>query len=290
MDVCCPLCESKKFIRLKKYAVDEIIQTYRNGFQVDIAEYFEDSQIELFQCGNCALQYFPKGKEGNSKFYEQMSKIDWYYMKDKFDYDYAIRKLIEVKADSVLEIGCGKGYFLDKIKDGYFVRATEQNLQAIEELKQKGIQLDDNETKYDFVVMFQVLEHVKQVRTFLTWVVEKVKERGYLLIAVPNPDSAYMKEFSQITDLPPHHVNRISKETLYYLQDLFHLEVVEYFQEPICDIHLRQIITERQKFFGCVDHPELNMQIMQSVQAAILPLFREKLPFVGHTHGVLLKK
>lgn len=286
----CPLCGSKKFIRLKTYATDEIIQTYLDGFQADIAEYFEESQIELHQCGNCALQYFPRGKEGKSDFYEQMSKQDWYYMKDKFDYDYAIKKIIEIKPDSVLEIGCGKGYFLDKIKDGYFVRATEQNLQAVEVIKQKGIQLDDGETKYDFVVMFQVLEHVKQMKVFLEWVIGKIKDSGHLLIAVPNPDSAYMRDFSQITDLPPHHINRISKETLYYLQDLFQLKVVEYFQEPICDIHLRQMITERQKFFWHADQPDLNVQIMQSVQAAVLPLIREKLPFAGHTHGVLLKK
>lgn len=288
--MCCPLCNSKKLIKLKTYNTDEIIRTYQEGFQVEIAEYFEESFIELYQCGHCGLQYFPKGKEGKSYFYEQMSKISWYYMKEKFEYDYAIQKLIETKANSILEIGCGKGYFLEKIKDGYFVRATEQNLQAIEELKQKGIQLDDDKTQYDFVVMFQVLEHVKQTGDFLEWVLSKVRDQGYLLIAVPNPDSAYMREFPQITDLPPHHVNRIPKGTLHFLQELYGVQVVEYFTEPICDIHLRQIIEERQKFFLQVDHPEVDARLMQSVQAAILPLLRENLPFVGHTHGILLKK
>ena len=285
----CRLCGNNKYIKLRSYYTKDIIKIYQDIFSLDVREYFKEDRLDLYQCAECSLQYFPNGVEGKSDFYEQLSKIDWYYMKDKYEYDYAIKKIISAKPESILEIGCGKGYFLDRVKDSFFVRATEQNLEAIEELKAKGIMLDDNQTKYDFIVSFQVLEHVKDIGDFIAWLRDKLNPGGHLLLTIPNPDSAYMKEFFQITDFPPHHINRIPKEALYALGELFNLKVVDYFEEPMNDIHLRQIFEERQKCFLQADSNTISQQIVQSVATAILPFVREVLPFKGHTHGVLLR-
>ncbi len=286
----CPLCGKTRYIKLRSYEVREIVKTYQDIFSIDVASYFHEDILELHQCVECSLQYFPSGIEGKSDFYESLSKVDWYYMKDKYEYEYAIKNIIAVKPNSILEIGCGKGYFLERVKDSFFVRATEQNLEAIEGLKAKGIILDDGSTKYDFIVSFQVLEHVKNIGDFLAWLKGKMNPGGHLFLTIPNPDSVYMKEFFQITDFPPHHINRIPKETLCAIGKLLNLQVVDYFEEPINDIHLKQIIEERQKCFWNNDEPDISKQLVRSFETAILPLIREVLPFRGHTHGILLKK
>lgn len=286
----CPLCGSEKIIWLKDYDTAQIIDTYRDGFGVDVRRYFSSEKMPLHQCGKCGLQFFPDGVEGESEFYEGMSRQPWYYMKDKFEYGYTLQKIVATKPDSILEIGCGKGYFLEHLQEGYKVCGTEHNEEAMAELQQKGIALDDDQTSYDFIAMFQVMEHVKDLRPFMEWVVGKLNPQGYLCIAVPNPDSAYLQEFAQITDLPPHHMNRISRDTFYAMAELLGLVVEDYFTEPICDIHLQQLIAERQKLFRWTKDAHLSEEIVQSVQTAILPLVRELLPFRGHTHGVLLKR
>lgn len=286
----CPFCGSKRYIKLHTYSAAEIVKKYKDTFMLDVGDSFSSEQLELHQCVECYLEYFCDGGEGDSSFYAKLSKHPWYYAEDKSEYDYAIKKLLQVKPQSVLEIGSGRGLFLDRIKASFDVRATEQNPVAIQELQKKGVLLDDGESSYDFVVSFQVFEHVKDLSAFMKWVTEKVKENGHLLITVPNPDAAYMKEVFQILDFPPHHVQRFPKESLYKIAEMLGMEVKEYFQAPISDVHLAQLLYERQKNIRVHAGLEKNSDFVMNMQVAMATLCREENRIAGHTHGVLLQK
>lgn len=295
----CPLCGEKQYIKLKKYDTKEIIRCYKDDLHVDVNMYFNQDTMDLHQCINCGLGYFPTGIEGDGDFYKKLSLFPWYYMKEKAEFCIALRHIRRLRPASVLEIGCGKGHFLDHIRDSFAVHATEQNPEAITVLKEKGIPLDQDGNQYDFVVTFQVLEHVKDLRPFLEWAVSKVASDGYLFIAVPNPESQYLSEVMNILDLPPHHINHIYEETLRKLGDLFDLTVEDYFTLPMEPIHLSGLLNQRMKVFDGEQTSQgwkyffkklLNRVFARNIQAAIMPLIQENVVLKGHTHGILLHK
>lgn len=170
----CPLCGEKRYIRVKSYDVDMVVNKYKHCLNVDVHSYFGDTSIDLYRCLNCGMGYFPNGVEGDSSFYEKLSLFPWYYMEEKPEFDLALEFIRYMKPKSILEIGSGKGAFLDHVRDSFDVHATEQNVKAIEVLRNKGIPLDENGNKYDFIVTFQVLEHVKDLGKFLKWITDKL--------------------------------------------------------------------------------------------------------------------
>lgn len=301
----CPLCNEKRFVNIKDYNCEELVKQYKAAFSVDVSGYFDGiKQLSLRQCVNCYLKYFPDGKEGNANFYATLSKQPWYYMKEKFEYDYAMNKIVEYKPSSILDVGCGEGFFLEHFKDSFEVRGSEHNPDAIRVLNSKGIKLDDDSMKYDFIVCFQVLEHVKNVKEFLDWIYGKLNANGYLFIAVPNPDSEYIKEVPQLLNFPPHHVNWISKSTLYKISELYDMNVIDYIEEPMEDIHMPSFLNIRKQKLSnnsIPRHPilmgiwnaffsRMRASIEDGVRAGFYPLIKDYLKFRGHTHGILLKK
>jgi len=294
LDSICPLCESTRRVLLREIQTDDLIARYRKSFQIDIGHYFSDRTVFLLQCVDCKLKYFHPRMEGRSDLYEQLEKFYWYYQNEKPEFEYALEKLIEKKPSSVLEIGCGDGRFLKKIRSLFPVRAREYNENALKKLAQMGIQLDEEGMKYDFVMVFQVLEHVEDVRGFLDLCVEKLNDGGYLLITVPNNDSPYAKEVDDILDQPPHHSTQWPKAALYEIARRYSLSVEEYYVEPVRFMHYRAIIDARRRTLPLGDLFEQSGGVFRPLVSAIdrvlAPYFYDFVSYPGHTHGCLYKK
>ena len=296
----CPLCGEKRFIKIKSFDTKKLANNYRKNLKVNVEKYYKEENLDLLQCINCGMEYFPKGIEGDGKFYENLSRFDWYYMEDKFEYRVALKKIRELKPKSILEIGSGQGFFLDHVRDCFQVHATEHNPDAIRVLKEKGIPLDEEGMKYDFIVTFQVLEHVKDLGNFVKWILSKIEKDGYLFIAVPNPESEYISEVPGILDIPPHHMNHIFEETLRKFADLFDMTVVDYFTEPMASVHLSGLLNKRTKeiydsqgssnFIKRFVKKVVEKTIVQGAQAALVPVMYDMAKWKGHTHGILLQK
>lgn len=287
----CPLCNEKKYIKLSEGPVDTIIKRYKKMYSIDTAKYFSDETLELRQCIGCGLEYYPNGKEGDDDFYEAFSKFGGYYLKDKFEYKWLLQKIREIKPQSILEIGCGNGYFLDHLKDSFDVRATEHNPAAVRVLEEKGIQLDKDGNTYDLICSFQVMEHVKDLGDFLNWLMGKLNPGGYFFCAVPNPDSTFMQEVFQPIDMPPHHMNHFHKETLYKLGELFNMEIMDYFAEPLrVDSGLLPVLKEREKIYAHGMWGKVLNKLSRGIRMSLFPLLLETTPLTGHSHGILLRR
>ncbi len=104
----------------------------------------------------------------------------------------------------VLDVGCGDGYLLDRIKDVFpaFKTFGVEPYEAAASVAGKkhdvfvGI-IEDfrTEEKYDLVVSYHVIEHVAEPRVFLENMKKFVKEDGYVIIDTPNLDSCSYKVF-----------------------------------------------------------------------------------------------
>lgn len=245
--ITCPLCSSTGAILIRYININLLINSWNSSFNINIAGEMNGIQeISLFQCNNCYLQFFlPNSLIASSSFYEKLEKFDWYYMKQKWEYDTALMEIANFQ--KVLEVGCGFGDFIvQALKFGICIEGIELNNHAVEKARKNNLPVFYGDLydialrsphHYDAVCSFQVLEHVPNPREFIKWMCMLIKPGGKLILGIPNRDS-FIKHQYNILDLPPHHLTRWSVNTLVYLHTNFNLELLHVFYEPLQKYHI----------------------------------------------------
>jgi len=214
----------------KKIDSSDIIIRYKRDFDIDVGKYFEGkTQVYIYECLDTGFLFFsPEGMAGDESFYDEL-KIQMpvkynvpYYSEDKWEYG-VCAEYIE-PGNKVYEIGAGNGAFLRKLIDKQVtdVFGSELNHYSIKTALEKGIKLEYktieeraevNETLYDVVCTFQVLEHVSHVKSFLDSAIKILKPGGKLMIAVPfNNPYLFGYDVLNTLNLPPHHMGLWNKQ------------------------------------------------------------------------------
>jgi 2-polyprenyl-3-methyl-5-hydroxy-6-metoxy-1,4-benzoquinol methylase len=95
---------------------------------------------------------------------------------------------------SVLDIGCGDGYFMDYLRNLGFLnlKGIDLSSKSLEIAKLKGhnvAQMDVYELKdeecYDAIIMMDVLEHLDEPLNAIKIIKKSLKEKGFVYISVP---------------------------------------------------------------------------------------------------------
>lgn len=141
-----------------------------------------------------------------------------------------IHKLTGKKTGSLLDIGCGTGEFLGKMKDaGWKVMGLEPDEGAREQGRTNhGITVEPSEklfdltaNQYDAISMWHVLEHVHRLDEYLKKINQLLVADGVLIIAVPNYQSAdaewYDSEWAAYD--VPRHLYHFSHSSMVQLMD-----------------------------------------------------------------------
>lgn len=242
----CPLCRSTKTEFKSTLDIATIVRAYRESFGVEIEDFGVD-KIDMYACSECCLTFFYPILAGDECFYRQLAKTNLYYMDNKWEFEQALRDILP--SDSVLEVGCGVGNFLKKLKNGRSRRVVgiDLNEDALKKARNQGLdvynttveQLAKQENQsFDVVCSFQVLEHVSKPRSFLKASAELLKPRGKLIIGVPNSEG-FLKEIRfPLLNMPPHHVTRWNVKAMSYLQKVLPLKIERYSFEPIAHYHV----------------------------------------------------
>jgi 2-polyprenyl-3-methyl-5-hydroxy-6-metoxy-1,4-benzoquinol methylase len=244
-----PLTHSQDITLLKELTSDQLVLNWKNGFNIDISQELQHYEtIFLYQCNESKLRFFsPLDIAGSDKLYEQLQKFDWYYMPRKWEHDVAIKDL--TKSAKILEIGCGKGAFIQRLcqeenKEAYGI---ELNSNAVKFAQDTGIPVSlkdvyelagEQPNSFDAVCCFQVLEHISNLKPFLESMIQLVKPNGKLIISVPNYLSFTKHCKNDLLDQPPHHMNQWSVESFEYLIKLFPIQLENYHYEPLADYHI----------------------------------------------------
>ena len=288
----CPLCSSNRYIEIEKFRSKLITDFYNKHYNMDVSNYFPSNEFTTYLCADCGLRHHSPAIPGNSDYYNHMQTLDFYYEKNKPEFSYAIKKLMEIKPESLLEIGCGEGHFLAKIKNAFNVKGAELTEDSITKMKEKGIRLDQPHDLYAFVCNFQVLEHVPDVYNFIKLMVDKLKPGGHLLITVPNNDSKYCTEQFGVLDYPPHHMTQWTKQSLYHIAEIFPLETIEYYEEPHRLTHYQGLIKgRRQQLLTSKGFKGKIMKALALVLDPVMsPYMLDHIDYCGMTHGMLFKK
>ena len=243
MHIVCPLSGSANLVLRETIEVEALIKLYSRCCGFDISSEFLDLEtINFYHCLESELYFFFPIITGSESFYEKLQVLDWYYAEEKNEYDYA--KQFIKPSDFVLEIGCGRGTFAQKI-DSKNYTGLEFTRKA-KDLAKGGVNIiresvQDHAVylpqKYDVVCAFQVLEHIGDVHSFIKSSIACLKPGGILVFSVPSYDSfsKYVSNF--FLDMPPHHVTRWTDTSLKNLTKYFPIENLEIWHEPLKEVH-----------------------------------------------------
>lgn len=293
----CPLCEEKKYFTLRRDEIKSLSEQWQQSFGFDPFQGVSlGVAIDKRACAECGLIYFSPEFYGDSAFYSKLSKYDWYYESEKWEFDRAIELVKQVHPKSILEIGCGSGEFLKKVFSGVeYSLGLDINESALEQARQKGLEVSaksvhDLEKSFDMILLFEVLEHMESPGELLKALERKLNPGGVLVIAVPNPDG-YMKDMGLVLlDMPPHHNSCWKKETFDYLAKMLELKIIKYEIEPLRYVHYQGLMSSMISQYGTKG------RYLRKIQAIVTEI---ALPFlwmtlgnniVGQTHLVALKK
>lgn len=235
-----PLTKSNNTSLGDTFLSKDIIRLYKEQLNIDVSRFFAGKEeFNLFRCNDTGYRfYYPEGLDGDGKFYEALqNKLgDEYYHTWKFENQLAYDEIKQ--NDTVLDIGCGIGNFLikarEKTKEVY---GLELNKKAAEECREKGLTVFNEliqehaktyEDFYDIVCMFQVLEHIYDVKGFLEASLKVLKRGGKIIIGVPNSEPYFLGYDKYCTlNLPPHHMGLWNKKVFNELAVLFNLKILK---------------------------------------------------------------
>ena len=196
------------------------------------------SPFAVFQCCTCGMSYLsPRLVERQVR---RLYESDSYYEDDchgytnyrlqeqgmRATYKGLLRRLSEAgkTGGSLLEVGCGYGYFLSEARDYFSTReGTEFSTAALDiaarvsdRVYRGGIESVPAEGRYSVVAAIQVLEHVYTPVSFVQECVKRLLPGGTLLIATPDYGSfwRYLMGRRWPSFKIPEHVLFFDKRTL----------------------------------------------------------------------------
>jgi 2-polyprenyl-3-methyl-5-hydroxy-6-metoxy-1,4-benzoquinol methylase len=240
----CPLCKSEDIKLIELIKKLDLIKLYNEYYKINVKKYIKSNKLRYYKCNNCDLFFYTGSYSGDSYFYNQLyEKVNDYYESDKQEYYFA-KKYIN-KNNSVLEVGCGNGSFYKLIKSKIYI-GLELNKNIINKIKSNNINIrnetiekynEKNKNKFDIVCCFQVLEHINihKIDQFLSSLVKKIKNNGYLIISVPSNDSFISMIRNNILNMPPHHFTHWKEKTLIKIAKNYDLKIINIYKDILND-------------------------------------------------------
>ena len=216
----------------------DIIKLYKSQLDFDVTEYFSGADsFFLYQCNDTGYRFYhPYNLKGDEEFYDNLSQSlgDSHYPDWKFEYQLAYDVL--KPGDKVLDIGCARGNFLNRAKNkAKEVTGLELNKKTAAICHQNKLTVFNESISehakhkpeyYDVVCLFQVLEHIYDVRTFLEDTLKVLRPGGQLVIGVPNNEPYFLGYDKYCTlNLPPHHMGLWNKDVFEKMALLFNLKI-----------------------------------------------------------------
>ncbi|WKK76615.2 class I SAM-dependent methyltransferase [Marivirga salinae] len=252
----CPVCSASN---LKNHKVIKDHSVSQESFNIMI-------------CDNCNFQFTnPRPNEEEiAKYYqsdEYISHSDKANSPINFIYKvarkYALaskRKLINSitkdKKGRLLDYGCGTGYFLETMqKNGWKTYGIEPNDSAREIANTKGKvqesieELKLKNKKFDVITLWHVLEHIHNLNETIKILKTILKEKGKIVIAVPNIESYEQKVFEEewaAYDVP-RHLYHFSQDTMNTLMLKHGLKIKKIYPMKL-DSYYVSLLSNKYKF------------------------------------------
>ena len=232
---------------LRSLDAAKLASDYLRIHGIDIRKYLGGIEIvRLYRCDRTGYRfYYPFNISGDSEFYSQLEKYDWYYMATKWEHDEALKYIRS--RDAVLEIGAARGDFLRRAMriEKTTCVGLELNQNAVAMARTRGVNVlvetaEEHATshleEYDVVCLFQVLEHISNPASVIGSATQMLKPGGRLIIAVPDNStrarpSIFVTE-DNVLNMPPHHQGLWDLISLTSLTSIYPISIDALVVEP----------------------------------------------------------
>jgi ubiquinone/menaquinone biosynthesis C-methylase UbiE len=250
-----PITGGSDVVLVRSIPCSTVVLEYLSVFGIDVSRLMKGHrELLLYKCRESGYRFYhPSDITGDSMFYHQLEKYEWYYMPRKWEFEESLRFIMPGSA--VLDVGAGRGEYVRTVLQRV-PRATcvglDLNEHAARLASERGVQIvgesladhsDRCPSRYDAVTLFQVLEHVADPMPFLQRCVRVLKPGGLLIIAVPdNSERASESIFvrvDNILNMPPHHQGLWDIPSLSFLAKVLPLRLEYLAVEPATADHHR---------------------------------------------------
>lgn len=264
------------------------------------SNYSDNISLRLSQCENCGFGIYLPIVVGNDSFYSEISQNE-YYLSDRWDFQMALKTLQSTKAHSVLDVGCGRGAFLQQVLNhlplidchGFDANPTIGEYLPISVTLHSN--MIDAPSNFDAVTLFQVLEHVDDPLLLLQQSIAKVRLGGLVIVSVPDHTGPIRFFSDSHTEIPPHHVSIWTPKSLNYLLTRLELDIltsrVERLPDYLMPFYLPKIIVHKLGYFGMLlQEKRIKKFIANPITILCNMLNIKYLPCRGHTYFVIAMK
>lgn len=206
-------------VLLQAVPVSFIVEQYKRKCGLDVSPQFGSLlSIGLYQCAETGYKFWrPEEVAGDEVFYSDISHA-WkhYYRVERWEYSH-VRSSLTGK-ERLLEIGCGKGYFLRSIEAQvksatgleFNEKAIRDKVTSADILHAPIEEMAATGRKFDVICAFHVLEHVTDPRSFIEHALACLSDDGTLILSTPNNDHIAFRNREDIFDAPPHHMGHFT--------------------------------------------------------------------------------
>jgi 2-polyprenyl-3-methyl-5-hydroxy-6-metoxy-1,4-benzoquinol methylase len=172
-----------------------------NDFNKKVQELVQSNKYYLSIKRSSSKNYWNAKKDPDGKIRDRIDNFN----KERrifLDNNKSLLKIIKsIKYKKLCDVGCGPGFLLSGIKNKKLF-GIENDQSAINTASQyaKIYKIDLNKKfkikdKFDIVVCYHVIEHIKNPVIFLNNLKKILKKNGYLIIGTPDFDSAMARRY-----------------------------------------------------------------------------------------------
>lgn len=257
----CPLCNSSRLTPV-----------------MNCTDYYASGEsFEVWQCQDCSFlftQDVPVEAE-IGKYYDTVDYIShsdtqrgltnklyhlvrrWMLLKKKR----LVQRTSGLKKGHLLDIGTGTGYFPFTMKKaGWEISAVEKNEQACL-FAQQHFQINVEQEKalenysdhsFDVITLWHVMEHIEGINSLWQTIHRLLKEKGVLIVAVPNPSSYDAQKYQSMWAAydVPRHLWHFTPSTIQQMGTKYGFLLAEQLPMPF-DAFYVSILTEKYKGSYC---------------------------------------
>lgn len=218
----CLLCDGPGSSSLAALSSAELLQLWAalgvRFSDAALGPLLQTRRVELRQCPRCGFRFFDSSLIGNSAFYRELQEQIPTYYPTRPEFFRALKLAKREGLESVLDVGCGSGTFLDLASEqGLRTSGIEVNEAAAGMARKKGHTIHPVDLGRlrqagveapDLITLFQVLEHVAAPRQIVQDAKALLRPGGFIAVGVPNDKGLYQVCPLDPHQWPPHHISR----------------------------------------------------------------------------------
>ena len=192
--------------------------------------------LEIYQCKSCglvqlAIEPVPYYRDviRAAAFSQEMREFrlkQFKYFVDRYN----------LQGKKVIEIGCGKGEYLELMnQSGALAFGLEHLLESVEFCKQKGLKVERGfiesssyklqNSPFDAFFVLNFLEHIPDMNSFLKGIANNLHDEAIGLVEVPNFDMIIEKKL--FSEFIPDHLYYFTEKTLTLVLEMNGFDILE---------------------------------------------------------------